>query len=58
MNTAVTKNIKLQKTSPEDTTNTIDIQRILLGRKKIKITHDGNHYTLQITGNNKLLLTK
>lgn len=54
-----TKNtIKLQKVPPAEATNVVDVQRILQGRKKITLQHQGDSYVLQVTSNNKLLLTK
>ena len=48
--------IKLQKFSQQK--DVMSVERILQGRKKIKLTHAGELYVLQITSNNKLLLTK
>ncbi len=52
------KTIKMQKIAPEDAANIVDVQRIFQGRRKIALKHQGNKYILQITSNNKLLLTK
>ena len=52
------KTIKYQKIAPKDAINILDVQRILRGRKKVTLNHNGDKYILQITGNNKLLLTK
>ena len=55
MNTQNLKTITLQK---KDTANTVDVQNIFRGNSKITLCHQGARYTLQITSNNKLLLTK
>ena len=52
------KTIKMQKIAPEDAANIVDVQRIFQGRRKIALKHQENKYILQITSNNKLLLTK
>lgn len=52
------KTIKLQKPALKDITSIIDVQRIFQGKNKIKLIHEGKKYVLQITSNNKLLLTK
>ncbi len=38
--------------------NILHVEQILKGRKQITLRHAGENYTLQITKNNKLLLTK
>ena len=53
-NLHISKTIKLHK----DTSKTIDVQNIFKGKKKITLKHQGDKYILQITSNNKLLLTK
>ena len=50
--------IKLQKVDPKDATNIVDVQKIFQGKKIIALNHQGDKYFLQITSNNKLLLTK
>ena len=58
MDTHTNKTIKLQKVHPEDATNIVDVRKIFQGKKKIVLNHQGDKYFLQITSNNKLLLTK
>ena len=36
----------------------LHVEQIFQGRNKITLRHAGENYTLQITKNNKLLLTK
>ena len=57
-NTQSSKTIKLQKVSPEAAINYVDVQKIFQGKRKITLNHKGDKYILQITSNNKLLLTK
>lgn len=52
------KTIKFQKIAPNDAIDMLDVQKIFQGRKKVTLNHNGDKYILQITGNNKLLLTK
>ena len=58
MDIHTSKTIKPQKVHPEDATNIVDVQKIFQGKKKIALNHQGDKYFLQITSNNKLLLTK
>lgn len=54
-------NNQSQRTRPTDKkviSNILDVENIFRGSKKIKLRHQGDQYTLQITSNNKLLLTK
>lgn len=44
--------------STESRPMTITSQEILRGSKKITIDHEGTEYTLHLTRQNKLLLTK
>ena len=39
-------------------TKTLDSQEIFEGEKIVQIIHDGKIYTLRITKDNKLILTK
>ena len=52
------RTITIEKVASKDVTNLLDVQRILKGRKKIILGHADDRYILQITKNNKLLLTK
>jgi len=36
----------------------IDARSLMKGRKEALLLHNGEHYRLRITGNNKLILTK
>lgn len=36
----------------------IDSQQLLCGQRTIEINHDGQRYTLRVTRENKLILTK
>jgi len=36
----------------------VSSEQLLNGRKQLNILHNGETYTLRITGNNKLILTK
>ncbi|MBO6519753.1 MAG: hemin uptake protein HemP [Rhodospirillales bacterium] len=38
--------------------DTITSGRLFKGRKLVKITHEGETYRLQLTSNNRLILTK
>ena len=52
------RTITLEKVAPKDVANLLDVQKIFKGRKKVMLHHAEERYTLQITKNNKLLLTK
>ncbi len=56
--TQANKTIKLQKNSPNDANNIVDAEKIFQGKKRVTLSHQGDNYILQITSNNKLLLTK
>ena len=58
ISTQANKTIKLQKISQNEAINTVDAQKIFQGKKKVTLSHHGDNYLLQITSNNKLLLTK
>lgn len=52
------KTITFQRVFPEDANQVLNVEKLFNGKKKIKLRHAEGDYTLQITSNNKLLLTK
>ncbi len=58
ISTPANKTIKLQKISPNDALDIINVEKIFQGKKRVTLNHQGDKYILQITSNNKLLLTK
>ncbi|MGH1538194.1 MAG: hemin uptake protein HemP [Gammaproteobacteria bacterium] len=52
------KTIKLKREDSQYSDDAIHVNYILNGKKKITLRHAGKNYILQITSNNKLLLTK
>ncbi|MEM7189960.1 MAG: hemin uptake protein HemP [Pseudomonadota bacterium] len=47
-----------QDREPPPAPRLIDSEELLQGRKRITINHEGTEYTLHLTRQNKLLLTK
>ena len=58
MNMKASKTITFQRVFPEDANQVLNVEKLFNGKKKIKLRHAEGDYTLQITSNNKLLLTK
>ena len=52
------KTIKLKREDSNYSEDALHVEYILNGKKKITLKHEGENYILQITSNNKLLLTK
>ncbi|MEM9060873.1 MAG: hemin uptake protein HemP [Pseudomonadota bacterium] len=58
MNTVAARRLERIAPKPENETVRITSQQLMCGERKIVIVHDDSEYTLQVTRQNKLLLTK
>ena len=58
MSTVAARRLDRISPKPEAETVRVNSQELLSGAKKIVIVHDDSEYTLQVTRQNKLLLTK
>lgn len=47
-----------ERPAPDDAPREVDLEEILCGERGITIRHAGARYTLRLTRQNKLLLTK
>ena len=52
------KTRRITDTTRTDTTRKVSTKELLGSKKQLQIRHNGAEYTLRITSNNKLILTK